>query len=343
MDLRSITMTAALALGAVAGSACGANENSQAPATNASVVTSQPVASAPAAGKETIVVTFSALGSVVEDLVGDVVDVEVLIPNGMDPHDFEPSARDVEKLTKATLVVANGLDLEEGLEDAIAEVQKSGTPVFFVTDHVTLRSADDEHDEHDEENEHGEEEHGEEKDGVEDDGDHGHDHGSDDPHVWLDPVTVAEAVPALAAEVGALVGVDLSAEVDRVVEGLGALSGEIAREIDTLESCVLLTGHDSLGYFAARYGCEVVGSIVPGFSTAAEATAGELAELKKVAQAEGVKAVFTEQGTPKSVADQMAKELGVEVVELPHHRVPESGGYGAMMRELAASIVDGLA
>ncbi len=290
---------------------------------------------APATTKGTVVVTYSALGSLVADLVGGVADVQILVPNGLDPHDFEPSARDVEKLTKASLVVANGLDLEEGLEDALGEVAKSGTPVFYVTDHVTLRTASVKEDDHGAEGDAG---HGE---GAE--GDAGHGHGDEDPHIWLDPLTLAEAIPALAAEIGDRIGVDLSDNVESVVTDLVSLNDAIAAEIGTLESCVLLTGHDSLGYFGARYGCEIVGSIVPGFSTAAEATAGELAKLKKVAESRGVKAIFTEQGTPKGVAERIAAELKVDVIELPHHRVPDGGGYAEMMENLARTIVDGLA
>ena len=314
MKLRSTTLAVALVAGAVAGSACGGNGDSQARE------------SVSATAEKNVVVTFSALGSIVEDLVGDAAEVEVLIPNGMDPHDFEPSARDVETLARASFVVANGLDLEAGLEDALGEVEKAGTPVFYVTDHVTLREQSDGHD--DEKNADKRDDHG---------------HGSDDPHVWLDPLTFAEAVPSLAARLSLVLGTDMSVNGGNVVGELDALHNELAQQMATLESCVLLTGHDSLGYFAARYGCEIVGSIVPGFSTAAEATAGELADLKKIAQAKGVKAVFTEQGTPKSVADQMARELGVEVVDLPQHTLPDTGGYKAMMREIVRSIVDGLA
>lgn len=300
MKTRRFISLVGVVVGAAFGAACGDSED--------------------AAGAK-IVVTYSALGSVVADIVGDAANVEVVVPNGMDPHEFEPSARDVEKLTSAALVVANGLDLEEGLEDAIAEAGRAGTPVFFVTDHVTLRDAEDE--------------------AKESDGDHAH--GSEDPHVWLDPLTLAEAVPALAAEIGERLDVDLSANADLVAADLAALSADIASEIDGLESCVLLTGHDSLGYFGARYGCEIVGSIVPGFSTAAEATAGELAELRSAASEADVNAIFTEQGTPKSVADRMAEELGVDVIELPHHRIPDGGSYADMMRNLVGAIVDGLA
>jgi zinc/manganese transport system substrate-binding protein len=110
----------------------------------------------------------------------------------------------------------------------------------------------------------------------------------------------------------------------------------------TVDECKLVTGHDSLGYFAARYGCTVVGAVIPGFSTAAEASAGSLADLKVVAQENGVKAIFTELGTPADVAAQIAKEVGVDVVELSTHVLPENGGYDDMMTQLATAIAGGL-
>lgn len=267
-----------------------------------------------------VVVTYAALESIVEGIVGDAARVEVIIPNGTDPHDFEPSAKDLELMSSSAVVVANGLDLEEGLEDALAEVEKSGVPVFHVADHVTLREGSD--------------------DGNGDD--ESHDHGAEDPHVWLDPLTLAEAVPALAREIGSAIGADLGYAGDAVVSSLQELDKKIVAKISGLESCVVITGHDSLGYFGARYGCEVLGSVIPSFSTAAEATAKNLSELKDLAKAEGVGAIFTELGTPADVAEQLAREVGVEVIEIATHLVPDEGGYDEMMLALADAVVAGL-
>lgn len=270
--------------------------------------------------KPLVLVTYAALQSVAEDIVGDAARVEVIVPNGTDPHDFEPSAKDVELMSSSATIVANGLDLEEGLEDALAEVEKSGVPVFYVADHVTLREGSDDG--------HGDDE--------------SHDHNAEDPHVWLDPLTLAEAVPALAREIGAAIGADLGNAGDAVVSSLQELDKKIAAKISGLESCVVITGHDSLGYFGARYACEVLGSVIPSFSTAAEATAKNLSELKDLAKAEGVGAIFTELGTPADVAEQLAREVGVEVVEIATHLVPNGGGYDEMMLALADAVVAGL-
>lgn len=269
-----------------------------------------------------IVVTYSAIGDVVSRLVGDAATVTVLIPNGQDQHDFMPSAQDVETINNASLVVSNGLDLEEGLEDSLLQAEKSGVAMFHIADHVTLLDAAEKEEGHE-----GKEDHG---------------HGTEDPHVWLDPETLAEAIPALVKALQSATGKDFTAEATAVVDELTALSAKIRDIMTTVDECKLVTGHDSLGYFAARYGCTVVGAVIPGFSTAAEASAGSLADLKVVAQENGVKAIFTELGTAVGLATQIGKELGVEVVELATHVLPENGGYDEMMTQLATAIAGGL-
>ncbi len=91
--------------------------------------------------RATVVVTTPMLGSIVQELVGDEARVAVVMPNGVDPHDFQPSAKDAEAIAEADLVVENGLDLEDGLEDAVERAREDGVPVFTATDHVRLRGA----------------------------------------------------------------------------------------------------------------------------------------------------------------------------------------------------------
>jgi zinc/manganese transport system substrate-binding protein len=107
--------------------------------------------------------------------------------------------------------------------------------------------------------------------------------------------------------------------------------------------CRLVTGHDSLGYFADRYGCTLVGAVIPSLSSSAETSAQALAELHDVAAAAGVRAIFTEVGTPTQIAEQVADEVGVELVELPSHDLPDAGGYAAYLTDLATRIATALA
>ena len=147
-----------------------------------------------------IVVTYSVLGSVVADLVGDAADVTTLIPDGQDPHDFQPSARDIEAINNADLVVSNGLDFEEGLEDVLASAIDSGVSVYMVGENITVREPDEDL---------AKEDHAEED---------GHAHGAGDPHLWLSPLSFSQALPSLTAAINKATGlsIDETAAIDQL-------------------------------------------------------------------------------------------------------------------------------
>lgn len=285
-----------------------------------------------------IVVTTSVLGAVVRDVVGDSVPVVVLVPNGTDPHEWRPAPRDVEALGDARLVVVNGLDLEEGLEDALDEVVGDGIPVFAATDHVQLIEGDA----HEDDDEHAEDEQaGEDDEHAGDDDEHGH--GAEDPHVWMSPAAMAEVAAALTTELTAL-GLDVEASGAAAVAALEELDAEIETTLSAVpaERRLLVTGHDSLGYLADRYGFEVVGTVIPGLSSQAAPSAGDLADLAADIERTGVPAIFTELGTPASVVEAIADQTGVAVVELPTHLLPEDGTYASFIRGNAEAIADAL-
>lgn len=262
-----------------------------------------------------VVATYSILGDLVADLVGDAAKVIVVIPNGQDQHEFEPSAKVVEQINNADFIVSNGLDLEEHLTDVLAEAATRGVGVFMVAEHVTVRKA------------------GAELTDAKD---------GNDPHLWLDPITLAEMIPDLSNELGKVLGVDLSDSAAQLSLGMAAIDVKIKEIMSTLPRCALVTGHDSLGYFAARYGCQIVGAVIPSLSSSAETSAGELADLKTAATQANVRAVFTEMGTPRAVVDQIAKEVGVKSVELRTHMLPTGGHYADVMIQLATSIAGAL-
>ena len=264
-----------------------------------------------------IVVTYSVLGSVVTDLVGDAADVTTLIPDGQDPHDFQPSARDIEAINNADIVVSNGLDFEEGLEDVLASAIDSGVSVYMVGENITVREP--------------EEDHAEEE---------GHAHGAGDPHLWLSPMSFAQALPSLTAAINKATGLSIDETI--ALDQLTLLDKEIQEVIGSVSSCVLLSGHDEMGYFADRYGCTVIGAIIPSFSTTSEATAKQIADLKVLAESNNVKAVFTGLGTPAEVSEQLASELGIAAVSLSTHYLNGAANYREFMLNLANQIAEAL-
>ena len=248
-----------------------------------------------------IVVTYSVLGSVVSDLVGDSAAVTVLIPDGQDPHEFQPSARDIETINNASIVISNGLDFEEGLLEVLATAESNGVPQYRVGNNIAQRTVEGEH-------------------------------VVADPHLWLSPINFIQALPSLASAINAATG----------SEQLKQLDNDVSELMSTINSCVMVSGHDELGYFADHYGCTVVGAIIPGLSTTSEGTAKQLAVLKDLAVANNVKAIFTGLGTPQNVADQLANELNIKAVTLSTHYLHDAANYREFMLNLANQIVEAL-
>jgi zinc/manganese transport system substrate-binding protein len=98
-----------------------------------------------------------------------------------------------------------------------------------------------------------------------------------------------------------------------------------------------------MGYFAERYGFQLVGAVIPGLSSQGEVSASQLGAISEVIREQGVPAIFTEIGTPQAVVDAIAGETGVQVVQLPSHTLPPDGSYFTFIRDIATAIAGALA
>lgn len=274
--------------------------------------------------QKVIVVTYSILGSLVSDLVGGAAQVRVLVPNGLDVHEWEPSARDIEALMGADLVVVNGLGLEGGLEKSLAQARARGILFFVAADHVQVRRVG-------------------EGEGIPS-GDPDQALGAQDPHIWTDPVAMEAVVLALAPALKEGLGLGVEARATALAKSLGDLDREIAAQVSALPQARrrIVTGHESLGYFAQRYGFRLVGALVPSLSSEAETSAAWLAGLKGLMAQAGVGVIFTEVGTPPRVAQALARETGARAIPLATHLLPSGGDYAAFERALAQTILKGL-
>ena len=348
---------------ALALTGCGALDDADAPTdTSPSAAVdddaAQPPGAAESAPPALIMATTTIWADITQNIAcGGLAEVESILPPLADPHDFEPSMSDRVRLDEAQLIVANGLELEEGLEDTLVSAEADGTPVFSTGDYMTTLEFDAEtFGGHDDEGEDDRDEGEDDGDEGEDDGDEADDHGghgSEDPHVWLDPVRVAQAVESLA---DALVR-DADLDANRVAACTDAYLADLAdlhRDIaDTLDAVAparrkLVTNHDSLGYFADRYGFEVIGTIIPAATTLAEPSPAGLEELAHLIEDTGVRAIFAEElGHGAGEAAMLADRLeGVSVENLHTGALgpPGSGAetYIAMMRHNAGTIAAAL-
>jgi zinc/manganese transport system substrate-binding protein len=310
------------------------------------------VGSGPAVAQDatgSVVVTTEVLGSVVEQLVGEVGEVTVIMPSGANPHSYEPSARDAERMLNADVLVSNGLELEEALVSILESAESEGVTWFQAADHITPMDLEDhdghEGEDHDEDtdqelDEDTDHEHDEDTDHEHDE----HDHGSEDPHIWTDPGVMIDVVTALEP-VLADAGIDVSVGAEVLISDLQALDAEVEEIVAAVpdEDRKLVTGHESLGYFADRYGFQLVGTVIPGLSTSGEPTARELAQLIEDISENDVSVVFAEVGTPQAVAEAVASDSGARLVPLATSQLPEGGTYQDLIREIAVTVAGALA
>ncbi|MGB5567215.1 MAG: metal ABC transporter substrate-binding protein [Acidimicrobiia bacterium] len=255
----------------------------------------------PADGAVSVVATTTILGDLVRNVVGDNAEVDVLMPVGVNPHDFQASAQQVAAIQRADLVVVNGLGLEAGLHDVLEAAAADGVGVWEVAPDIEPRpfvgvvDAEEDHEDHED--------------------------GDLDPHFWLDPLRVALAADLLAAKLAeAAPDVDWSAQADRYASQLDSLDSSSVERLAVVAPAdrKLVTNHLSLGYFSDRYGFEMIGTVIPGGESLANPSSAELASLVEVIEREQVRAIFTETIEPDTLAQAVASEVGydVKVVEL---------------------------
>jgi zinc/manganese transport system substrate-binding protein len=350
--MRSIPWLVPAAVAGLLVAACGGGDDS---------------AEVAAGDRPTIVVTTGILGDVVSSLVGDAAEVTTIMPPGASPHEFQASAQQAQAMREADLLIANGAGFEEGLLDVIEGAEDDGVPVYEAISAVeTVEFAD----EHGHEGEEAEEDHAAEEaeeegedhaeeaeedhaaEEVEDEGED-HEHSGVDPHFFTDPARMAVAAQSILDElldqVSALDTDEVRSRAEDYISELEALDTEIEGTLDVVAEAdrILVTNHDVFGYFADRYGFEVVGTVIPADTTTAEPSAGDLADLARVIEAEGARAIFADTSSPEQLAETLAAEVGdVEVVELYSESLGEPGSgaetYVEMVRTNAERIATAL-
>ena len=236
---------------------------------------------------------------------------------------------------------------EEHSEEDHSDEEHSDEEKDEEHDHSDEEHSDEEHsdEEKDDEHDHSDEDHSdEEKDDEHSDDDHAHDHSGDDPHFFTDPMRMADAVQGivefLQAELAFADAAAVTATTEAYVASLTDLDAEVAALVDSVPEAnrVLVTNHEVFGYFADRYGFEVVGAVIPSGSTTDSASAGELAELAEVIEAEGVPAIFSDTSSSDELVQTLADEVGdISVVELFTESLGDADSEGATYLDMVRS------
>lgn len=302
--------------------------------------------SARASDKLKIVTTASFIDDWVREVGGERVDSFSLIPLGADPHTYQPGAGDVSRLADANIVFKLGLTFESSNFDRLLDnTVTDKTNLVALGESVQPIPFEETHEEHvdEEEAEHDEEE---------EEGEHEEEHGKFDPHFWFDPLKVKDAVSKIADTLsqadsdGAAV---YSRNAGRYIQQLDELHEWIRQQVAQIpvERRLLITSHESLGYFAHRYEFEVAGAIIPSLSTEQEPSAQAIAHLVEEIKEHNARAIFAESTLSDRLAQNIARDAGVKVVTKLYTESLGPSGSGAdtyisMMRYNVQAIVHAL-
>lgn len=274
---------------------------------------------AAAENKVRVSVTIDAMKEFVEAVGQDKVEVSSMIPDGTEPHDFEPKARDLEALSSADIFVYNGLGMEEWADEAIQSADNVNLIVVNASEGADIITRE-EHE--DEEHEEGEDHEGDEE---HEDGD-GHDHGIYDPHLWL---SLKGAQIEATNIKNALIKADpdngdyYEDNCSHFISQLEALYNKYKEKFQSVEKKAFVTGHAAFGYLCRDFGLEQ--NSVEDIFAEGEPSARQLAELVEYCRENNVTVIFAEEMASPDVSRTLANEVGAEVQTI--HTI-ESGDDG---------------
>lgn len=248
------------------------------------------------------VATTSIVADVVANIGGDYVALTALLPRGADPHSYEPTPRDLRTIADADAVFANGAGLEEFLAEML---QNAGgaAPLVTVSRGIELLGP------------------------AAGEGDHA----GADPHVWFDPNNVivwVRNIEQALRELDPAHAEAYAANAQAYVDELTALDTWIRDQVTQVPEVnrVLVTDHLVLAYFANEYGFRQIGAVIPGYSTVAEPSAQQVADLEEAIRQHDVPAVFVGETVNPRVAERVAEDTGTQLVRFYAGSLSAEGG-----------------
>ena len=266
-----------------------------------------------------VLTSTTFLADIAQNVAGERVQVDALLPIGMDPHAYQAAPADVAKIAESNLLILNGLEYEHFIESLL---ENAGGERLIIEATADLSPREDSGSEH-----------------------------SVDPHMWLDPNLVITYVKNIRA---GLIQIDTEGaetyktNADAYIAHLKELDAWIVEQVNTIpaERRLLVTNHEALGYFAERYGFEVVGAVISSMSTDAGTSAKEMSTLIEQIKSAGAPAIFLGEVENSDLANQIAAETNAKVVNDLYLESLTAGAPAAtyidMMKHNVSRIVDAL-
>jgi zinc/manganese transport system substrate-binding protein len=234
-----------------------------------------------------VATSFSMLEDLVRNIGSDRIQVRSFVPRNGDAHSFEPGTQDVKTLGQARVVFINGLGLEAWFEKLLSNAASKAN-VVTLSDGLKPRQ-------------------------LQEDG-----QTINDPHMWWDLTRTQTYVNRIAK------ALETADPAGKTVYSTNAkkYNAELA-QLDTwaklevakipVAKRKLVTNHDALGYFAARYGFKIIGQVIPSLGTEQAPSAKELANLSRTIKRESITAIFTENTINPKLAQTLAEETGAKI------------------------------
>lgn len=234
-----------------------------------------------AGGVPVVLADTTFMADIAQNIAGDRLDVSAILPAGADPHSFQPTPQDAKRIAESSAVIVNAAGLVPQLDDLIKAAGSDDLMLIEAAEGLP---------------------------GV-----------SEDPHTWLDPLLVVEYAKNIAEGLAVLDpagAAEYQANAEDYSQVLMQLDAWIRARVETVspERRLLVTNHESLRYFAERYGFRIVGTVFPTTSGEGSPSAQQLAALVEAIKTSGAPAIFLETGSNAALATQIARETGAEVV-----------------------------
>jgi zinc/manganese transport system substrate-binding protein len=238
-------------------------------------------------GRVAVVATTTQIGDWVDEVGGEAVSVDQVLQPNTDPHEYEPRPSDVAAAAGAGLVFASGDDLDDWIDQIVSDSGSDATVVDLgagVPERLPGESSGEEASRY-------------------------------DPHWWHDPRNAAAAVREIARRLSAADPAHrrlFQRNAREYLRRLGRLEAGIVNCFDRIPPAQrkLVTDHDAFGYFARRFGIDVVGAVIPSQTSQAQPSAKDVSELIDLVEREDVRAVFPESSLSAKVAEAIARQTG---------------------------------
>lgn len=248
--------------------------------------------------KPQIVTSFFPVYEIVREVAGDQADVHLMVSSSEDAHHYEPSAKAVTMVNEADAFIYSSDEMEFWASDILTVIENDDLHIVQLADGLDLEIE-------------------EESDHPEEAGDHGHNHGAIDPHIWLDPVSIREQIPMLT---------DLLSEIDpsgksayqkngeTFSDDLEKLDAAFIEAFDGAEDRSFVVQHKAFGHLAKRY--DLTQLSVGGLSTEVEPNPKDLIKVINFVNENNTEVIFYQSGNTSAVAETIAAETNAEIAVL---------------------------